>query len=127
LILKVISWFLSFIFLFNITGCYRWRYLTDDETSRFDEQSKAWITLNTGETLVLKDVYLKNSHISGKTSEKTSVEIPLSIIHQIRIREYDTLKTALIGTAFIAGVVITVTAIEGGLSSEPDCQPIEGG
>ena len=127
LIRKIITLFLGCAFLLYITSCYRWRYLDEGKTSGLEGKLKTKVTLTSGQTIILKDAHIQGSDMVGRTSDAVTKVIPLASIHQIHIREYDTIKTAVLGTALIVGIVITVSTLEGGLSSGDDCQPLNGG
>ena len=116
LIRKIITLFLGCAFLLYITSCYRWRYLDEGKTSSLEGKLKTKVTLTSGQTIILKDAHIQGSDMVGSTSDAVTKVIPLASI-----------KTAVLGTAFIVGIVITVSTLEGGLSSGDDCQPLNGG
>jgi len=122
-----VIWLLSSIFLLYFVGCSRWHYLSRWEISGAQGKSKAVITLNNSRTLTVFHPRVSDSSLTGELANGDEGTFLLSEIRQIAVREFDPMRTVLMGTAIVSSAIIIV-ALTGDSSPKGDtCPPTDGG
>jgi hypothetical protein len=89
-------------------------------------KSKAVITLNNGRTLTVFHPRVQDSSLTGELADGNEETFPFSDIRQIAVREFDPMKTVLMGTTVVSCAIIIV-ALTGDGSTGDTCPPTDGG
>ena len=127
MLIKIVVWLLNSILLIYFMGCSRWHYLSRWEISGAQGKSKVVITFNTGRTLTMFHPHVHDSSLTGELADGNEGTFPFSDIRQIAIREFDPMKTVLMGTTVVSCAIIIVALTGNGLTEGDDCVPTDSG
>lgn len=116
---QIISCILVASFLLYV-GCYNMVPITKDELRNREETRTVQLTTKNGESYRITDCSIQSETVSGTLAELNGhvatgiVELPLSEISTVEVRELDGVKTALAvggGALVAAGFFVVVSAL----------------
>jgi len=110
---------LALLICLILPGCFSRIPLPPEDTSRWAERSKIYLTLNDGSEYMVGEPSLQDSVITGSFSPGDRREVGLDEIASLSVSELDRTRTIGLAVWGLTAVVILVTLLGDGDDQEP--------